>query len=91
MDLETIIGVLAAVLTTIANLPQLSKCWRGSTRDLSLRMYVILATGVALWTIYGVLKNDLVIISANTATLALLLTILGLKLREISTSRQGQD
>jgi MtN3 and saliva related transmembrane protein len=85
------IGALAAVLTTIANLPQLSKCWHGSTRDLSLRMYVILATGVALWALYGVLKGDVVIILANSATLALLLVILGLKLREISTTRQSGD
>jgi uncharacterized protein with PQ loop repeat len=45
MDFDTVIGALAAVLTTIANLPQLSKCWHESTRDLSLRIYVILATG----------------------------------------------
>jgi len=45
---------------------QLKKCWdTGSAGDLSLRMLLILATGVALWIGYGVLKGDIVIILAN--------------------------
>jgi MtN3 and saliva related transmembrane protein len=86
MELDSIIGGLAAALTTVANLPQLAKCLRGSTHDLSLRMYVILATGVAIWALYGILRSDVVIMAANGATLALLLIILALKLREITAS-----
>ena len=67
------------------------KCWQtGSTADLSLRMYVILATGVALWALYGLLKSDAVIITANGATLALLLAILGMKLRELNAVHRGR-
>jgi MtN3 and saliva related transmembrane protein len=88
MDPDTIVGTLAALLTTLANIPQLKKSWQGSTRDLSLRTYVILATGVAMWVLYGVLKRDAVIIVANVAGLAMLLTILGLKLREMAGARK---
>jgi MtN3 and saliva related transmembrane protein len=45
-------------------------------------MFAILATGVALWAVYGFLKSDLVIIVANVTSLALLLGILYFKLRE---------
>ena len=83
MDLSTVIGTVAAFCTTVSYVPQLKKCWdTGSAGDLSLRMLLILASGVALWIGYGVLKGDLVIILANAVSLALLLAILAFKLRE---------
>jgi hypothetical protein len=42
-----------------------------------------------LWTIYGVLKSDLVIIAANFVSLCLLLGILAFKLREDRGSGGG--
>jgi MtN3 and saliva related transmembrane protein len=50
-------------------------------------MYVVLTTGVALWALYGFLKRDIVIIAANGVSLALLLAILGLKLKEMAQAR----
>jgi MtN3 and saliva related transmembrane protein len=34
-------------------------------RDLSLKMLLLLAAGLALWLVYGVLKGDFVIIAAT--------------------------
>ena len=83
MDLTTIIGLVAAFCTTASYFPQLIKCWNtGSAGDLSLRMVLILASGVALWIVYGVLKTDAVIILANTVSLLLLFGILYFKVRE---------
>jgi MtN3 and saliva related transmembrane protein len=83
MDLSTIIGLVAAFCTTVSYYPQLKKCWEtGSAGDLSVRMFLTLATGVALWVVYGFLKSDLVIILANATSLILLLGILFFKLRE---------
>ena len=63
--------------------PQLKKCWQtGSAGDLSLKMFSTLAAGIALWAVYGFLKSDIVIILANTISLALLMGILYFKLRE---------
>jgi MtN3 and saliva related transmembrane protein len=79
---------VAAFCTTVSYFPQLKKCWQtGHTGDLSLRMFSILAAGIAMWTLYGILKSDLVIIVANSVSLALLLGILYFKLRE-STGRK---
>jgi MtN3 and saliva related transmembrane protein len=50
--------------------------------DLSLKMFSTLAAGIALWAVYGFLKSDIVIILANTISLALLMGILYFKLRE---------
>ena len=45
-------------------------------------MFLTLASGVALWVVYGFLKSDIVIILANATSLALQLGILYFKLRE---------
>jgi hypothetical protein len=45
-------------------------------------MFLILATGIALWIAYGSLIGDLVIIVANSISLCLLSGILYFKLRE---------
>jgi MtN3 and saliva related transmembrane protein len=84
MAFETVIGSVAALCTTGSYVPQLKKSWEtGSAGDLSLRMFSILAAGVALWVVYGVLRGDIVIIVSNGASLALVLGILYCKLREL--------
>lgn len=88
MDVGTVIGAIAAVCTTLSNLPQLKKCWAtGSAGDLSLRTLVIHSAGVALWIGYGVARGDWVIIISNAVSLLLLLGILFVKLRE----KKGED
>jgi MtN3 and saliva related transmembrane protein len=84
MEWITGVGVLAALLTTLSNLPQLKKCWETrSAGDLSLRGFSILAAGVALWMVYGFLRGDAVIVIANLVSLALLMGILYFKLCEV--------
>lgn len=81
MSAIMILGLVAAVLTTIAFVPQVFKTWKSkSAGDLSLGMYLILTTGVILWLIYGILKEDIPIIAANVVTLSLALTLLYFKL-----------
>ena len=78
----TALGLLAALLTTAAFLPQvLHTLATRDTRGISLRMYVIFTAGVALWLIYGLLTRDLPLIAANAVTLVLAGAILILKLR----------
>jgi MtN3 and saliva related transmembrane protein len=83
MTVTTLIGLMAALCTTASYIPQLKKCWEtGSAGDLSLKMFSILAAGIALWVIYGVLQGDAVIILANSVSLVLLACILYFRLRE---------
>ncbi|ANX04924.1 SemiSWEET transporter [Immundisolibacter cernigliae] len=80
--MTTAIGLLAALLTTAAFLPQvLHTLATRDTRGISLRMYVIFVAGVLLWLIYGLLVRDLPLILANAITLLLAGAILYLKLR----------
>jgi MtN3 and saliva related transmembrane protein len=55
--LETLIGAAAAFCTTVSYIPQLRKCWKtGETGDLSLKMLLLLASGLGLWLLYGYLR-----------------------------------
>jgi MtN3 and saliva related transmembrane protein len=87
--LATAIGLVAALCTTVSYIPQLMKCWEtGKTGDLSLKMFSILAGGIALWVIYGFLQNDAIIILANSISLCFLTAILYFKLRELGVGRR---
>jgi MtN3 and saliva related transmembrane protein len=91
MNLLSLIGGLAAALTSLSYLPQVKKAWaRGSTDDLSLRMLIVLTTGLWLWSIYGIMKGDWVIISANVVGGTLSLVVLLCKLRDIRFNYQKQ-
>jgi len=79
METTTIIGITAAILTTIANLPQVYKIIKErSTKGVSATMYFILLAGVAGWVIYGVLREDWPMIIANSISTLLCIIILTL-------------
>ena len=77
IDQNEIIGLIAAVCTTFAFIPQVMKVWKTKqTKDLSLRMYSIMFIGIILWLVYGIRINSLSIILANVVTAILVGTIL---------------
>lgn len=83
------IGLVAAMLTTISFLPQTVMVLRTRCTDgISLSMYALFTTGVAGWLAYGVLDNSLPIILANAVTLAFAATILSLKLRAVLVAQR---
>lgn len=80
--MNDVIGYIAACLTTLSFLPQAIHTFR--TRDvsgISLGMYAMFTTGVALWLVYGVLVAAWPVVAANAITLVLALAILLMKLR----------
>jgi MtN3 and saliva related transmembrane protein len=78
----TWLGLLAGTLTTLSFLPQLLKAWKSrSTHDISIGMFSLLAVGIALWIVYGVITSDVPVIAANSVTLVFVGLIAALKLR----------
>jgi len=68
MDAITIIGLIAALFTTVSLLPQLIKVYKTkSTKDISTGMFTLFGGGVLVWFVYGVFVNDLPIIVANSS------------------------
>lgn len=84
MELTPVLGNIAAFLTTVSFLPQAIKTIRSkNTRQLSLPMYLLFVSGVALWVFYGISNNQMPIIIGNTITFLLAGIILVYKLREV--------
>ncbi len=78
-----LLGYLAAFLTTASFVPQAWKVIRTrETHALSLAMYVMFSSGVALWLAYGILLESWPLIAANCVTLVLTAIILVMKLFE---------
>ena len=78
----TSLGLVAGTLTSIAAIPQLVKTLRTRhARDISIWQPLLLAIGVALWLIYGILIHDLPLILANIIPLACNVVLAILKLR----------
>jgi MtN3 and saliva related transmembrane protein len=82
--LITSLGLLAAVLTSLSYIPQVRKALpRGSTHDLSVRTLIILAAGLSLWILYGILKGDWVVVIANSFGCTLIVILLAFKFRDM--------
>lgn len=77
MQLDLIIGLLAATLTTLAFAPQALHTLRTkNTAGISLSMYVMFVCGVSVWIVYGMMVGDTAILLANIFTFLLALPVL---------------
>ena len=77
IDNIEIIGILAALLTTIAFVPHVFKVVKTNFTDgLSLTTFSMFTLGVLLWLIYGFSKNSISMILGNGITLILAIIIL---------------
>jgi MtN3 and saliva related transmembrane protein len=77
IDSIEVLGLIAACLTTYAFLPQVYKTWK--TKDVSafsLPTFSLFFVGIVFWLVYGILKESLSMILANTITLVTSFTLL---------------
>jgi MtN3 and saliva related transmembrane protein len=82
MQLAELVGLLAAVGTTGAFLPQVVKSWKTrSTKDFSWLMLALYVIGVFLWLVYGLMIGQVPVIAANAVTEVLILCIVAAKLK----------
>jgi MtN3 and saliva related transmembrane protein len=77
-----LLGFIATAFTTSSFVPQVWRTWK--TRDvsgISLPTYVIITMGLAIWLVYGLLKEDLPLIVANAVMVVLTGSITVMKIR----------
>ena len=80
--LTTLIGSLAAILTTASFIPQALHTFQTKdVRGISLAMYGAFTAGVFLWLVYGLLLDAWPIVIANAITLSLAASIRVMKVR----------
>ena len=80
-DYATIVGGIAAVLSTVSFVPQATKIIRSrDTSGISTGMYLVTVAGFTLWTAYGAMQTAWPIIASNSICLILSAFILTMKL-----------
>ncbi|WP_374286954.1 SemiSWEET transporter [Lactococcus sp.] len=83
------IGIIAAVLTTSAFLPQAIRTIKTrETESLSLTMYLLMSVGNLLWLIYGILSDSIPVILANAITVCFVVIILIFKIIDIVNEKK---
>jgi MtN3 and saliva related transmembrane protein len=68
----SLIGYLAALLTTFSVIPQIIRVYRlKESRDISLWTVSSLSAGILLWVIHGIVIGDVPVILANGVSFGL--------------------
>jgi 5'-nucleotidase len=81
------LGFAAAVLTTLAFLPQLFKIKKAGSAELSSTMLAMYLTGQVLWLVYGLMVRAVPVIVANAVSIVLVSAV---TLRKASARAHGR-
>ena len=82
MNITTMLGFAAALLTTASFIPQALKTIRTkNTGSISLAMYAFFTSGTLLWLLFGIWSNNWPVIVANGVTLIFAFIIFIYKLK----------
>ena len=80
--LVEVVGLLGAMFTTLAFVPQVVKIWKNrSSEGISLSMYVCMLVGISIWLAYGILIDSIAVIVANILSGILQVVIIFLTLK----------
>ncbi|HVE60387.1 MAG TPA: SemiSWEET transporter [Chitinophagaceae bacterium] len=82
MNTTQIIGLTAGILTASSLLPQLIKTIKEKKADdVSLLMLFVLLSGISLWIVYGIKRDDFPIIATNAFSLLLNIIMIFLRIK----------
>jgi MtN3 and saliva related transmembrane protein len=84
----TILGAVAATLSTVAFVPQIMKIWKTGGKDVSYFMLSLYIGGVTLWLCYGLVIRATALSLANAASIAFAGTCLALKMIREKSGRE---
>lgn len=80
MEIDTLVGISAAMLTMFSFVPQIVKALKTRRMsDVSLYLMPLFIAGFSLWVVYGIIRDDLVIIGSNITGIILNAILLFLK------------
>jgi MtN3 and saliva related transmembrane protein len=77
-----LIGTIAGILVLSSFIPQLHKAYKTkSMLDVSIYLMGLIASGMFLWIIYGIIREDPVIIGTNASGFILNVILIILKIK----------
>lgn len=78
---------IAGILVLLSFLPQILKAYKAKkTFDVSSYLMILIASGMFLWIVNGVIRSDPVIIGTNATALNVTLLIMKLKYDKLQSS-----
>lgn len=81
MDTIQILGLAAALMTTVSNIPQAYKIIKTrETKGISVWSNLVLLIGLLIWVVYGFMRDDWPIIIANCISAVITAIVIFLKL-----------
>ena len=82
MQWTQLIGLAAGICTATSLIPQVIKTIQEKkVENISLLMLIVLMTGLILWIIYGIKRNDIPIMVTNSFSLLVNITMIILRIR----------
>lgn len=82
MDLTEVTGLIAGIFTASSLAPQIVKTIKEKkAKEISIVMLLVLMVGVALWVVYGIMRNDFPIIATNSFSLLMNFTTIFLRFK----------
>lgn len=86
------LGIVAACCTTFSFLPQALRVWRTREVDqLSLGTLSLMLVGVVLWLVYGIFREDIIIIGANAVAMFFVGYIWSVKIQTVKEEEKVED
>lgn len=84
-----ILGFIAGLFSTGSFAPQVWKTVKTKdTEAMSLIYLAMVMIGIALWLVYGTLKNDMTIVVANAVVAVFVSIIFYIKLKNVLTGKE---
>lgn len=72
MNIVTITGISASILSAISAIPQLVKIIKDKrAENVSTGMLIILISGLLLWIVYGILLKDIILVTSNIISVSI--------------------
>jgi MtN3 and saliva related transmembrane protein len=76
------IGTIAGILVLSSFVPQLKKAYKTKKMaDVSIHLMILIASGMFLWVVYGIIREDPVIVGTNASGFVLNIILIVLKLK----------
>jgi MtN3 and saliva related transmembrane protein len=77
-----LLGIAAGILTSVSFVPQLWKTMKlKSADDVSFFMLIVRGTGLALWVVYGGMRDDIVVILTFAFSFVINTAVIVLKIK----------
>jgi MtN3 and saliva related transmembrane protein len=82
MNLTQIVGIVAGLFTASSLIPQVVKTLKEKkAEDVSMLTLIVLLTGVSLWIVYGIMRDDIPIIATNAISFMVNVTMIVLRVK----------